>query len=164
MKGFLASPFILALLGLTGCIHSKYYEGPELSRSDTAEIWTYVTGDNPMGLAAIDGRRLRRGRAGVASVLPAKYVVELRTLNTQLVRGDTPGGDKYIGVVTLSFEARSGYSYLFKSAGAWSNLIACVYEDLQNDPKARIRWGGDVRDLGENARKLDCSPAGLQRQ
>jgi hypothetical protein len=174
VRRFLASSLLLALLGLAGCNPYKYYEGLERSRSDTAEIWSYATGDEVMNLIAINGdqnpfRRwpgaLKR-KANVLSVLPGKCQVKL-TSRTHVVRIRGASGKTYtediVFVVTLDFEAKPGYSYVFTTAGRFGFFenpagIACVYEDLLDDPKAHVGWTGEIRRPGENANKLACSP------
>jgi hypothetical protein len=167
VNGLRASLLTLAFLALTGCAY-KYYEGPELSRSDTAEIWTIAFNRRSMGnsmrVTAINSVQLRRyaGKLDpdVVLVLPGKYEVKLTALKT--VR-------EIVFVVTVGFEAKPGYSYFFTTTGSLNvsgppETTVCAYEELQDDFKARRDWKGDYTGPGENARKLACSPVGLQRQ
>ena len=169
MNGLRASLLTLAFLGLTGCAY-KYYEGAELSRSDTAEIRriAYNRGSmgNSMPVTAINSVQLPRYASNeVVLVLPGKYEVKLTRLKTVRFRGAS--GKRYteeiVFVVTVGFEAKPGYSYYFTTAGSLNvsgppETTVCAYEELQDDFKARRDWKGDYTGPGENARKLVCSP------
>ena len=170
MKRLYASLVACALVGLTGCLSYKYYDGPELNRLDTGEIYLVSQRDEPLIVTAINERRIRyrfRNQKR-AYVLPGQYVVKLRTVRGELIRGEGKPREHYAGVVTFTFEVKPGYSYFFKLAGKWASaalsLPACVYEELQNDPKARISSLGEFREPGENARELNCSPVISQLQ
>jgi hypothetical protein len=92
-------------------------------------------------------------------VLPGEYTVELRsTIYNSLSSYRT----QYVGSFTLRFSAKAGYTYLFKTTAYAAtrmdrNTEACVYEELQNDPKANKNWTGEFREPSINAIKLNCS-------